>query len=182
MNSGHCLWRKSTPFCVSLLWVLLVLFWHSQQIYGSFPHTKQFCGTRQVSYNLTQFTHYLCGNSFRSQKLRTQPHKTVSPPNFKGILHATIVSCASDPLAVNQRLLWPPPRGSIHLLREADRTQAGVSLTSFWCILKGWSSGRAGWKKVQGEGTEALYLHSFTSPGTIHTHPLGLEASLCGHG
>ena len=41
-----------------------------------FPHTKQFHNTSWLSYNLTQFLHYLPGDSVRSHGLRVQSHKT----------------------------------------------------------------------------------------------------------
>ena len=70
------------------VWVSLTLtlvphsqnFWH--QIVWSFAHTKQFCETSCMSYNLTQFWHCLTGDSIRSHRLRAQPHKTA--PHVSG--------------------------------------------------------------------------------------------------
>lgn len=48
---------------------------------GCFIHnTKQFFNTCKLSYNSTQFSHCLPGDSTRSQKLRPQSHKAASFP------------------------------------------------------------------------------------------------------
>lgn len=40
-----------------------------------FPHIERFCYTSWASYNLTQFSYYLPGDSVRSHRFRVQSHK-----------------------------------------------------------------------------------------------------------
>ena len=68
------LWRKNTfQFCPLLL---ILPYCTSDTTHVSSPHIKQFFGTTWVSYNLTQFWHYLHGERIRFYRLRL--HKTVS--------------------------------------------------------------------------------------------------------
>ena len=63
---------------------------------------KQFCNTSWVSYNWTQFCHYLLGDNIRTHRIRAQSHKTapphLPPPRNAKDIHTS--SCKSRLLLV----------------------------------------------------------------------------------
>lgn len=78
---------------------------------GWFPHTTtQLWDTNWVFYILTQFRHYLPGDSIRLHRLRAPSYKWVSRhPYFRFQLEIQAVSWASDWWAVDWKFPPPPP-------------------------------------------------------------------------
>lgn len=59
--------------------------------------------------SLTQFWHYLPGDSLRSHRLKVQSHRTARPPTSDASCKSKMSLCASDWLLVNQGFPQPPP-------------------------------------------------------------------------
>ena len=66
------------------------------QMCRGFPHTKHFCNTSWVSYNLTQFWHYLPRDRVRSHRLRAQSYKTAPHHHFRCQSQVRVVTCTSE--------------------------------------------------------------------------------------
>lgn len=86
----------------TLLLTLLITKW-----VGVFSYQITLCDTNWVSYNLTQFWHYVLGGNIRSHRLRTQSYKTVVTP-----LQIPVTSAGCHPgfwLAINLKFPWSLP-------------------------------------------------------------------------
>lgn len=94
-------------------------FWSLHMCGFFFPHSKQFCNTIRVSYNLTQFRPTLPGDNVRSTGYGPSPRRLSS-------LQMPIPSPGCHPYLcpISSRLeLWPPFWGSVvEVLPELKKT------------------------------------------------------------
>ena len=103
--------------------------WFSTPTISSTPDTSR------VSYNSTQFWHYLPGESIRFHRLTAQFHKTALSCNFRHQSQAPVVSCVSNPPATDWMFPWPPPWFS-QLARAVQRTQRSILLITLLVYYK----------------------------------------------
>lgn len=129
--------QVSTSHVSPLLSHRILHFWHlrSPNVCVFSPYIKQFCNISWVSYNLTQFWHYLPGDSVTSHRLRAEFHKTA--PHFRCQLQVV------DPQVThNFSLSWLQIRGSHDFLPLGFDyllqwlTDSGKHLFRFTSLLK----------------------------------------------
>ena len=107
--------------------------------------TKQPSDTSWVSYNSTQFWHYLPGESVRQQRLRAQSYKTAPPTSHK-------ITPKSSPDWI--RVPGTNSLGSINLLEWVAELREIFYLLDDQFIIKEYNSGTGRWKRCLGQGME----------------------------
>lgn len=110
---------------------------------GSFPHTKLFCDTTWVFYNLNSFWRHLLGDHVRSHRLRAQTHKVApsphEPPNASPGCHLCF--------------WWNSSPLSFYSFAEvAQGTQEIIYLPGYRFLIR-YASGPAMYKRCTGQGT-----------------------------
>lgn len=120
--------------------------------------------TSWVSYNSTQFWHYLPRDSFRFHRLRVTSHRTASPCTSDSIHNPRLIT--SDQLVVNQF----PKTSSwslIHLLQWLREFRETFYLRVHWFIIKGYNSGTAKCQRCTGLGKGKVW-RTFMPSKSLH--------------
>ena len=123
--------------------------WH--QMCGGFPNTKQFCDTICVSYNWTQFWHYLLRASYAT-RLGLSLTQLPASSEANSMSRVQAVTCTSALSAVNQSFCN-------HLLRfnsfsiAVNRIQETSLISIYQFILKEYDKEcrAARWKRYKGK-------------------------------
>lgn len=93
--------------------------------------------TSHVSYNATQFGHYLTGDSVKSHRLRSQSHKTVPPTH---ILQTEIASTGCYLWAIRSKVSMTPSLCSINFPEGLTELRERFYLPYYQFIRKGYNS------------------------------------------
>lgn len=121
--------------------IILLQFWH--QMCGFFPHIEQFCNTGCVSYNVTQFRHYLPGDSLRSRRLRAQSRKYPHLPPTADTSHKSGLLLCSWPTGYKLEVPTNPSSDSINLLEQLTELRKISGSLGFQFIIKQCNPGTA---------------------------------------
>lgn len=135
--------RKITSFVSPLL-----SHYFTSKIRGvGLPHIKQFCNSRWVSHDLTQFWHDLPEDSISSHRWRAQSYKTTAPTSEVSPLNSPlIVIYTSDSLAIHGEVPNIPSFRSFNLLEHFTELRKAVYLLDNQFIIKRYNS-RTAWCK-----------------------------------
>ena len=137
--------------------------WH--QMCGGFPNTKQFCDTICVSYNWTQFWHYLLRASYAA-RLGLSLTQLPASSEANSMSRVQAVTCTSALSAVNQSFCN-------HLLRfnsfsiAVNRIQETSLISIYQFILKNMTKSA---EQPDGRDTKERYVGSSVGPRSLkHT-------------
>ena len=138
--------------CVSVYVCVCVASSHTNKT--SFGHS-------QISYILTEFWHYLPGNSIRIHRLRAQSHKTLPPLTKMPITSPGYHPCFW-PMGYRLEVPKSPSLVLINLLEWLTELRETFYLLDHWFIIQGYNLGTARWKRCtrQGMWEQAWSFHA----------------------
>lgn len=138
-----------------------------------FFHTsKQFSDTtRWVSYNLTHFWHYLPEDTIRSHRLELNPTRPPTSSHFRCPSQLLIVTCASEPPAIDLKTYIEPPRVWWIFTKSGET----IHLLDCWFIIKGYNSRTARWKRCIGQGRPGRREPNFHALSKCHSPRLSIH-------